>query len=66
MKICGEKMTEEQKVTFRMSCLCMASSTCGAGVDYEYVLEAAKEYAAFVLGNKPTLRVVSNDGGDAA
>ena len=59
-------MTEEQKVTFRMSCLCMAANTCGTGIDYDYVLEAAREYAAFVLGNKPNLRVVNNNDGDVA
>ena len=39
----------------------MAVETCGPDTEFDYVLEAAKEYASFVLGKKPDLRVVSND-----
>lgn len=55
-------MNDDQKINYRAMCLSMAVTSCGDDTCYEYVLEAAEAYAAFMFGKKPNLRVVANDG----
>lgn len=55
-------MTEPEST--RMRCLEMAVETCGTDCEWNYVIEAAREYLGFVTGVRANLRVVSNDDGD--
>lgn len=61
-------MSDDDKINMRLECLHISSRSCGEDVDPEDVLQAAKDYYEWVLGNgkKAELRVVKSQEDDGA